>query len=43
METIKDIRQKAYVEMFMFIDWFAKKYGNQWEKLCNEFIKENEK
>ncbi len=42
-ETITDIREKAYREMFDFINWFATKHKIMWRKLCEEYRKELKK
>lgn len=39
-ETMTDIREKAYREMFDFINWFAEKDRNRWKELCEQYAKE---
>ena len=38
-ETITDIRDKAYREMFDFINWLAERDQVKWKELCDEYAK----
>jgi hypothetical protein len=38
-----DLREKSYLEMFNFINWFANKEQKEWIKLCKQYTKEQTK
>ncbi len=39
IESIADIRYKAYKEMLTFINWQAETHPEQWVKLTQEYTK----
>ncbi len=39
LESIADIRYKAYKEMLTFINWQAETHPEQWVKLTQEYTK----
>jgi len=35
--TMQDIRERAYKELFDFINWLARKYPLWWEQIMGEY------
>lgn len=41
IETISDIRYRAWKEMLDFINWLAENHPKEWKEYCDEYMRKN--